>query len=56
MRKHLSFSRFAVFWVYFLGTRAARCTLWVMRGRFDLVKATAAGIRDFLLRKTGPRR
>lgn len=56
MRKHLSFPRFAVFWVYFLGTRAARCALWATHGRFDLVSATAAGIRDFLLRRVGPRR
>ena len=56
MRKHLSLPRFAVFWVYFLGTRAARCTLWAVHGRFDLVRATGSGIRDFLLRRTGPRR
>ena len=56
MRKHLTFPRFAAFWVYFLGTRAARCALWAIHGRFDLVRATGAGIRDFLLRRMGPRR
>ncbi|MGE3074867.1 MAG: glycosyltransferase family 2 protein [Dehalococcoidia bacterium] len=56
MRKHLGFPRFAVFWVYYTATRSARMVLWVARGRRDLVGATLAGIRDFLLGRMGPRR
>lgn len=56
MRKHLSFPRFAVFWMYYMATRSARMALWLVRGRRDLVGATLAGMRDFLLGRMGPRR
>ena len=55
MRKHLSLPRFAVFWAYYLATRAARMALWLAQGRRDLVKATLAGLRDFTLRRMGRR-
>jgi len=56
MRKHLGLPRFAAFFAYFLATRAARSALWFVQGRRDLVRATAAGIRDFALGRSGPRR
>jgi GT2 family glycosyltransferase len=56
MRKHLPLPRFAVFWAYYLATRSARMAVWSLRGRRDLVAATAAGMRDFGLRRMGPRR
>ena len=56
MRKHLPWPRFAVFMAYYLATRAARCGVWAARGRRDLVAATAAGLRDFLLGRMGRRR
>ncbi len=56
MRKHLSLPRFAVFWMYYMATRSARIALWFVKGRRDLVNATLAGMRDFLLGRMGPRR
>jgi len=56
MRKHLPFGRFAVFWAYYMGTRAVRMALWFARGRTDLVAATLGGVRDFLLGRMGARR
>jgi GT2 family glycosyltransferase len=56
MRKHLSLPKFAVFWVYYGGTRGARCAAWAARGRWDLVRATGAGMRDFLLGRMGARK
>lgn len=54
VRKHLGRGpRFAAFFAYFLGTRAARMALWAARGRWDLCRATLAGIRDFLLGRMG---
>lgn len=55
MRKHLGFPRFAVFWAYYMATRSARMVLWLATGRRDLVRATMAGMRDFLLGRMGPR-
>ncbi|MEP7214659.1 MAG: glycosyltransferase family 2 protein [Anaerolineaceae bacterium] len=54
--KHGGRIRFAVFSVYFLGTRVARMALWARSGRRDLVRATLAGLRDFGLRRMGPGR
>lgn len=54
--KHGGKLRFAVFSVYFLGTRLARMALWAKAGRWDLVRATLAGLRDFGLRRMGARR
>ncbi len=51
--KHAGAARFAVFGVYFLGTRVARMALWARAGRWDLVRATLAGLRDFVLRRMG---
>lgn len=51
--KHGGPARFAVFSAYFLGTRAARMALWAKAGRWDLVRATLAGLRDFGLRRMG---
>jgi GT2 family glycosyltransferase len=56
MRKHLSLPRFAVFWMYYLGTRTARMALWLAQSRRDLAAATLAGLRDFALGRMGPRR
>ena len=56
MRKHQPWPRFAVFFAYYLVTRAARSALWLANGRRDLVAATAAGLRDFALNRMGPRR
>jgi GT2 family glycosyltransferase len=56
MRKHLSLPRFAVFWAYYMATRAARVVLWTAKGRRDLASATLAGMRDFLLGRMGRRR
>jgi hypothetical protein len=33
----------------------ARSLIWLAQGRRDLVRATFAGIRDFLLGRMGPR-
>ncbi len=55
MRKHLALPRFAVFFAYYLATRTARSALWLLQGRRDLVRATAAGIRDFARNRMGPR-
>ncbi len=54
--KHGGALRFAVFSAYFLGTRVARMVLWAKAGRWDLVRATLAGLRDFGLRRMGARR
>lgn len=54
VRKHLGRGpRFAAFFAYFLGTRVARMALWAARGRWDLCRATLAGIRDFLHGRMG---
>ena len=54
--KHRGPLRFGGFAAYFLGTRLARMALWAKAGRWDLVRATMAGLRDFSLRRMGPRR
>ena len=54
--KHGSALRFAAFSAYFLGTRVARMVLWAKAGRWDLVRATLAGLRDFGRRRMGARR
>ncbi len=56
VRKHRGPVGFAVFLGYYLATRAARMALWAGRGRWDLVGATAAGMRDFALGRMGRRR
>ncbi|MGE5596818.1 MAG: glycosyltransferase family 2 protein [Hyphomicrobiales bacterium] len=57
IRKHTrSNLRFAVFAAYFFGSRAARAAIWAAQGRRDLVRATAAGLRDYALGRMGPRR
>lgn len=55
VRKHRrSRPQFARFAAYFLATRAVRCALWACEGRWDLVRATGAGLRDFVLGRMGP--
>ncbi|MCZ2108126.1 MAG: glycosyltransferase family 2 protein [Dehalococcoidia bacterium] len=56
IRKHRNRLQFGVFFAYFVATRAARMVLWVRQGRRDLVAATLAGIRDFMLGRMGARR
>ncbi len=54
MRKHLGLGpRFAAFMAYYLATRAARTLRWAIAGRWDLCRATAAGIIDFVRGRTG---
>jgi GT2 family glycosyltransferase len=53
MRKYLGRPRFAAFMAYYLATRAARMALWAREGRFDLCRATLAGLRDFALGRMG---
>jgi len=55
MRKHLGRARFGAFMGYYLVSRSARMALWARQGRFDLVRATLAGLRDFALGRMGPR-
>ncbi len=55
IRKHRTAPKFAVFFAYYLATRATRIALWTAQGRKDLVRATLAGIRDFTLNRMGPR-
>lgn len=55
IRKHRPAPKFAVFFAYYLATRATRIAVWTARGRKDLVRATLAGIRDFALNRMGPR-
>ncbi|MGH2633960.1 MAG: glycosyltransferase family 2 protein, partial [Tepidiformaceae bacterium] len=56
IRKHVGRGpRFWAFLVYFLATRAARTALWAKDGRWDLVRATGAGLRDFALGRMGGR-
>lgn len=55
MRKHLGRARFGMFMAYYLASRSARMALWAHEGRFDLVRATLAGLRDFALGRMGPR-
>ncbi len=54
--KHRGRLQFGVFFAYFLATRAARAALWLRAGRGDLARATAAGVRDFVLGRMGARR
>lgn len=56
IRKHRGRAAFGAFLVYYLATRAVRMALWAQEGRWDLVRATAAGMRDFALGRMGPRR
>ncbi|GIW13631.1 MAG: glycosyl hydrolase [Tepidiforma sp.] len=56
VRKHRGRLQFGVFLGYYLATRAVRMAAWAAAGRFDLVQATAAGMRDFALGRMGPRR
>lgn len=56
VRKHRGRLGFGLFFAYYLGTRAARMALWARAGRWDLVGATAAGVRDFALGRMGRRR
>lgn len=56
IRKHRSRGQFGIFFAYFAATRLARMAAWTVEGRFDLVRATAAGMRDFLQGRMGPRR
>ncbi|MCE7928675.1 MAG: glycosyltransferase family 2 protein [Dehalococcoidia bacterium] len=54
IRKHLGLGpRFAVFFLYFTATRAARLALWAVHRRWDLCRATLAGMRDFMLGRMG---
>lgn len=55
MRKHLSLPRFGAFFAYYLATRTVRSALWAAQGRTDLVRATAAGLRDFVFGRMGRR-
>jgi hypothetical protein len=55
VRKHRGRGAFAVFFAYFLATRAARMALWAASGRFDLCRATCQGVWDFLRGRTGGR-
>ncbi len=55
MRKHLPWPRFAAFMAYYLSTRLVRSAAWAARGRRDLARATAAGLRDFALGRMGAR-
>lgn len=55
VRKHRrSRAQYACFATYYLATRAVRCALWARAGRWDLVRATGAGLRDFALGRMGP--
>ncbi|WBL36757.1 glycosyltransferase family 2 protein [Tepidiforma flava] len=56
IRKHRGLLPFAAFFAYYAATRAARMGLWLGQGRADLARATAAGMRDFVLGRMGPRR
>lgn len=56
IRKHRGRLPFAAFFAYYAATRAARMGLWLGQGRADLARATAAGMRDFVLGRMGPRR
>lgn len=57
LRKYLGRGpRYAAFLAYYLATRAARVTLWSLRGRHDLAAATLRGLRDFALGRMGPGR
>jgi len=54
MRKHVGRGpRFAAFMTYYLATRAARMARWAVSGRWDLCRATFAGIADFLRGRMG---
>jgi GT2 family glycosyltransferase len=55
IRKHRGRVQFGAFFAYYLATRAARMALWAREGRFDLVRATLAGMRDFARGRMGPR-
>jgi len=53
VRKHRGRAAFAVFFTYFLATRAARMALWATSRRFDLCRATVRGVWDFLRGRMG---
>lgn len=54
IRKHVgSGPRFWAFSCYFLATRIIRMAFWAKDGRWDLVRATLAGLRDFTLGRMG---
>jgi len=54
MRKHLGIGpRFAAFLAYYLATRAARTARWAIAGRWDLCRATLAGLADFARGRMG---
>jgi GT2 family glycosyltransferase len=53
IRKHRGRAAFAVFFAYFLATRAARMVFWAAHGRFDLCRATARGVTDFVRGRMG---
>jgi GT2 family glycosyltransferase len=54
VRKHVGRGpRYWAFLGYFLASRAARMALWLKEGRRDLVRATAAGLRDFARGRMG---
>lgn len=56
IRKHRHWAQFGLFVMYYVATRGARMAIWARQGRWDLVRATAAGMRDFGLGRMGPRR
>jgi hypothetical protein len=54
VRKHVGRGpRYWVFLGYFGATRAARMALWAKAGRWDLVRATLRGLRDFARGRMG---
>lgn len=56
MRKHLPRPRYWLFLVYFLTTRVAWAGFFVLRRRFDLLAAMAAGLRDYARGRMGATR
>ena len=54
MRKHLGLRpRFAAFLAYYLATRTARMAIWACQRRWDLCRATIAGVGDFVRGRMG---
>ena len=53
LRRHLSRPRFALFLAYFLAGRSLYALAYLMRGRMELLKAMALGLRDYFQGRMG---
>lgn len=51
-RQHLG-GRYPLFVVYYVANRSACCSLWLLKGKKELIRATGRGVRDYWAHRFG---